>query len=919
MRIRSLLPLFVVALLVGGALVIFPLKSTARDTVPWPALGSYFSQDFRNAGFSITCVSGTQETCTVNWTNPADRTSQRVPVYSFADEQDLTRGEILRRFHEKASKAAGSGDVVRALGVLDGFFQSGLRRMADRAMRRAREGSAEVFRLPPFRLSDARRVSGRDVRQVEGIDASFSTIPTGLPRRPSYQADVIASSEFSGASGGAMAIRLVRPVGSTVVQILDPASTRTCREISPDGSPDELPCRAVTITACRASKHYDCRNPALEIHALAPGLAIARSAGNGDAKLLSRGGQPLALDEVLVARAEKGKRFDPLQVEATRTPMQSFRIELIHGGDVPVSRQRMVNGRWERWFEPSVQPWLEPLVTRWEQLADAAPTAQTAKLDRKKPVRLSVDLPLQLALEEKLSSWMDGGGWERQVRRHLTASHYTQTRTRRLNHRSGESGHRRPVPHAGVTVLDAQTGNIIAVASYPPARALLMKDGQPSFAPGWRERLVGNNAPAWASRDILEVLSDRIINDTNANFVTHPVGSTFKPLLLSLTIDSTPRGGVADGLDPLFNLMVAGHLPPPAMPVPAPYVCPACARSDHEAVAGLPLGPYGNEEGSWIHKLDSWIDRSEFLVASCNKYAVTLGVLTMFDWTQPSGNTSSCCWNVQRDTFALSPNQLASGGSPLPYQPDVYSDPSRLPPLGPWLNAATASTTARFADAPIFARLDRYYGVPGRTHPDAYDPLPWAKCVGFDPIADRANVPRMGSIARTQLSLTGQIVGPSFTNIFTGAGHNWWSSVKLAEAYARMATNKEVTAGLCGGSSAQGGLFADASRHAELLQILSRQREASWVHLNAVNEWIKGGPDRVALSKTGTTLRGAGYSSTGVFALFVGTATEMIGPHPTRVGKGIVMVVYVDDIGKSDDVTRLTDHLFTALQARIDR
>jgi hypothetical protein len=916
MRMPLFLPILIAAALVGAALITFPLKTTARDVVPWPALTSYFDQDFRAAGFSITCVSGIDETCTVNWSNPADRFSDRIAVYSFADEQDLTRDDILRRFHERASKVAGQSELRRASGVLDGFFQSGLRRMADRSMRRARDGSTDAFLLPPFRLSELRRVRGKDIREVESLDPSFSTITTGLPRKPNYQADVIAPASSGAASTNAMTLRIVRSVGASVVQTLDPASPRTCRDISPDGKPDPLPCRAVTITGCIASKNFACRSPVLEIHAMAPGIALVRSAGNGDARLLSRGGRPLTVDELLIARADAGKRFEPLQVESTRPGVISdFRVELIHGGDVALSRLRMVNGRWERWYEPSVQPWVQPLVTRWEQLADERRTrTNTPDIDPRAAVRLTVDLTLQQALENRLASWMRDGGWEEAVRNHLAAAHY-RGRRHRLTSTAGEREHRRPVPHAGVTLLDAKTGNILAGASYPPARALVTKDGQPSFAPGWRERLAGD-APAWAAREILDSLSDRVTNDANANFVTHPIGSTFKPLLLSLTLDARPRGGAQDGLDRLFNLMVAGHPPPAREPAPLPYSCPQCAEIGYEAVAGLPLGPYGSEEGSWQHKQDDWIDRSEFLVASCNKYAVTLGVLSLFDWTRPSdGSNTACCWNTRRDSFALSPNQTADGRSAAPYPTDVYSHATQVPPLGPWIEPTQASTTARFADAPIFTRLERYYGVPARSQPDAYDALPWAKCVGLDALAYRTRVPRMGTVARTQLSLTGQIVGPSFTNLFTGAGHNWWSSVKLAEAYARLAMNKEMAAGFCGGNVAQQPLFSDTSRHAELLQILSRQRTASWMHLDNVNAWIAQGPKRVALSKTGTTLRMSGYASTGVLALFAGEAEAMVGPHPSKIANGIVMVVYVDDIGKSEQVTRLADQLFAVVKA----
>jgi len=911
MRLKGFLPLLVVSGLLLAAVVAGPYRITARDAVPWPALTKYYDRDFREAGFTTRCFMGARETCLVRWTNPSDPAAKPINVYSFADDQEFTREDVLQRFYKTARNAAGEAEAQRAVAVLDGFFQSGLRRLADRALHRARDGSAEAFRLPPFRLSDTRRVGRADIREVEGLDSSYSTIATGLPSRPVYRADILAASG-GGRTAGSLSVRLVAANGNTVTQALDSSASATCPQISPEGSGNNLVCRSVTVTGCEHVKGFECGEPVVEIHAIASDVALVRSAGSRFARLLSRGGEPLNLDEVVLVRASD-QSFEPLYVQSSRnTKISDFRMELVRGDNIAISRQRMVNGRWERWFEPTTRPWIEPLVNRWEQLALVN---TSRKIDPAAAVRMSFDLSYQHAIESKLADWMKTNV-EPEVLAHLERDHYGR-RDHQLNYAPNEPDlHRRPIPHAGVTVLDAETGSVLAVASYPPVSAITFRGGQPAFGPGWRERMAGTKAPDWARRELLEILSDRLSNDTNANFITHPVGSTFKPILLSLMIDAQPRGGLpADSLGQFFNLVVAGHPPKKAETENQPIACPECADPSYEAVAGMPLGPYGQEEGSWIHRSDPWIDRSDFLLASCNKYAVTLGVLSLFEqWGSTGNNVGLCCWNPRRDSFGFVLGQSPGGNS----SGQIYSESRQLPPLGPWLDHTTFATTARFPEAPVFARLSAYYDVPARSQPDAFDPLPWARCIGIDPFQHREDMPRMGSVNKTQLMLTGQIVGASFTNLFTGAGHNWWSSVKLAEAYARLSEDKQIVAGFCGGSSVPGTLFSFPGRHSDIVQILSRQHEASWVHVPEVENWLKASPGRTMLSKTGTTLRSAGYSSTGVFATFIGDAAQSNGMGPLAVGKGIVVVAYVDDLGKSDRVTKLLNFLFATLQRRLE-
>ena len=900
-----LLPTLLVGTLLCVYVAVEPYGEPARETVPWPALSDFYTNDFTRAGFRATCELTASPTCQVEWQNPGDPNSAKIPVYQWGD-QARRRNDILVAFHDAARQQVSSAETLRLTSVLDGFLQSGLRRRADRAMRRAQETNEWSFGVPPFELAAKRVNANGEFRDVSGLDPSDSVILTGLPTRPSYRADIFAQ----GWRGNGTAVRVTQPGLPPVVRLLRPASTSGCDAISPLSDQAAAPCRSVSIVPCPAGQ--DCDAPILEVHALADHLVLLRAGENATARLVSRQGEPARLGDLFVSVPSDGTAPEPYLIEGTHPNTSDFRVELLHGGAVPVSRQRMVNGRWERWYTPAVQPWLENVVGDWQRIADRG----AAPLDVKTRVTLSLDVSLQRDLEERLAAWMmTDARAEKAVVQHLElAQHFKDDARRDLNlHGEGRTKHRRPVPHAGITVLDARSGNVLAIASYPPATALVERNGQADFAPGWRERLAGKNAPAWAVRDILEILQDRLQDDVNANFVTHPIGSTFKPILLSLTIDGN------DAVSRLFDLMVAGH--GVASGSAGRPECGTCTDAHVQATAGLPLGPWGDEDGGG-HSADPWIDRSEFLVASCNKYAITLGVLSLLDWNPTAPRVHSpCCWNGSRDSFGFNGVQSAEGGAPSPAAPITTAQ--QLPPITRTLTQQqdrSIVTNADFPSAPIFQRLSQKYGVGSREDANPYDPMPWHRCIASTPGAGTDPLP-VGSVQRTELRLTNQVIGPAFTNIFTGAGHNWWSNVKLAEAYARLAMNQRIDANLCG-SPTTAALFTETGRHQELLQILSRQRTANWVSIPAIEAWIAEQPQqgRITLSKTGTTLRANGYESTGIFAIYIGRGQTFAGtpPRPTSARDGIVVVAHVDDIGGSGIVTELVNAVFPALRPRLD-
>jgi len=920
-RVYRWLPFVVVIAVVVGANVWYSFAGDARDSMPWPALQSYFDGPFRAEGFEIECRLTPAVDCTMQWRPPSSPGAPLIPVYDWRNDQDKRRDEVLMAFHQAVVRRYGVPTADRATAHLDGFFQSGLRQLADAAVRHA-DRPEYTLQLPPFRLASATSTPSGMKSRVASLDGSYLVAPTGLPTRPAYRGEITANAG-GGATKDAVSVRLARPGEEPTMVILDPHEPYQCDPVWP-GGPSRSHCRAVEVLSC-SSADAACKSaPVAELHA-ASGQVFFRSAAADNGKLLNAMFQPRAPAELFAVRPGERRQY----VASADRP--GFTMDVLSGAAISVGYQQVVNGRWQRWFEPSLRYWLQPLVDSYQPLAEKKLVA------RDTPINLTLDLELQQQIEQSLSAWMEKGGSgqpsvEKDVVQHLQAVHYGG-KVASLDSEGREKDHRRAVPQAGITVVDPSNGNIVAVATYPPASAIVMKNGQPAFAPGWRARLVGKGAPAWAVREILDTLRRRVMDDGNANFVTHPIGSTFKPILLSLVMDEKPRiyGGSPDGLDKLFDLVVKGHPGTGGVADAGKCAdCNVCRQPAVESIAGMRAGPWGNEDG---HHPEPWINRWAFLIRSCNKYAVTLGMLSMLDWTG-GGRTPAdlCCWNPGRDSFGFASYQRS---------PDAMGPQSRtvttaadVPPLGSmFATSQSLAKTAQFPESPIFMRLASYYGVSAvETH--APDSDPWIGCAGTTMKLIRGRF-ALGHIAPTELKLTTNAVDPHFANIFTGSNRNWWTNVKLAEAYARLSTNREVRAAFCGGAPSKTQLFTADTREREVVEILALQRGASWVDTTEIDAWQRPDPERrITLSKTGTSLRKETNNSTPIFAMFVGAAgghdpipnkfvatpgkKAIVIPHlPTSVGKGLVVVTHIDDAGISTAATRLVDNIFPLLKARV--
>jgi hypothetical protein len=896
---RSLVFVAVLAC-ISARILYFPHAASPRQTLDWRAVDGFYSGSFRQAGFTIECDIDVPS-CKVVWRFLASSSPSPVDVYECDQEADTRRDDVLSRFLTGARPNV-SGDRVSAAGTLKGFFQSGLRRVCDVATRRARDRATATARIPPFRFAGGSILNGRE--PVESIDPSFGVIPTGLPQRPSHAGDFFATAGWNASSSASdvSAIRLAPASASPSLIVLDPSVQTACQPTWP-GGPDQSGCGSVTILPCSPSADADCQRPVLLLYALRGGRTIVRVGGSGVGRVYSRALDRLKQDELVSLTADAPELF-----VGSERPGLPFLLRLHSGNTIPVSRLRLANGRWQRWVESSIEAWFAPVVSRYNELARANVVRS------EQSVRLSLNLSLQHELEAQLETWMRSNE-EPNVVRHIRG-HFA-SRTHVLSRGVKEHDHRRPIPEAGITVLDADTGAVLAVASYPPRSALTTIDGVPAFAPGWESRLVGNSAPDWVIRQVVELLDDRLSDDTNSNFVPHPIGSTFKPILLSLTMDDQTPSGLSDGVGRLYNLVVAGHAGTGGdrtaqLSCASPKICQAPAA---EAVAGLPVGPWGQEEGS--HG-GAWIGRWEFLIGSCNKFAVTLGVLSLLDWQSHGAGAPACCWNQKRDSFGFGLNQTNRG---VPNPSNLVTRPSAVPPLGPAIQMLNdhVVTTSNFGEAPIFSRLQEYFGVSPRTRLDDFDSQPWLACDGLATLRP-TDLKEIGTVVSPQLQLSRFPVGAPFTNLFTGASHNWWTDLKLAEAYARIATNRPVNASFCSPSAPSGTVFANRARQGELIKILSRQRTAPWVETPQIDRWeTSGSGTRTAISKTGTSLRQEGYRDTATFAVVAGAvgARDTTDNMPIRLDRGVVVVAHVDEVGISTNVTHLVDSVFPTLRRRL--
>lgn len=215
----------------------------------------------------------------------------------------------------------------------------------------------------------------------------------------------------------------------------------------------------------------------------------------------------------------------------------------VTGANVFVSHYQPLAGRVRvpmlEWLALRFETEMDHLVTQNGEQADLSLTARArnrAVLDG--DITSSLDADLQTTLQRKLEDFVAPG----------------------LKHENG-----RGFP-AAITVMDAKTGQVLALASYPAI---------PAQGSGTRR--------AW---------------EQNQNFVNLPIGSAAKPLLSSAILEIWPE---------LSTLQI-----------------PAPVSGTHDNLLGLHIAPVLNEEASFG---GGWIGFDDYLQRSSNIYAATLMML----------------------------------------------------------------------------------------------------------------------------------------------------------------------------------------------------------------------------------------------------------------------------------------------------
>ena len=170
-----------VMIVLGIGIVRYSSGDEARSVIRWESARKYMEQGgpFDRAGFRIACDFGEMlPACAVLWVSPRDPKAKPLKVYECDTDRDLRRDDVLLHFSAKARPFMTSAALDRSLAVLNAFFQSGLRREIDRAVRRARSHRQFANRMPPFEL-----------RQDEA-DPALWRVTTGASQRSaagSYQ------------------------------------------------------------------------------------------------------------------------------------------------------------------------------------------------------------------------------------------------------------------------------------------------------------------------------------------------------------------------------------------------------------------------------------------------------------------------------------------------------------------------------------------------------------------------------------------------------------------------------------------------------------------------------------------------------------------------------------------------------------
>lgn len=599
----------------------------------------------------------------------------------------------------------------------------------------------------------------------------------------------------------------------------------------------------------------------------------------------------------------------------------TFRWTKMESGNV-LARSTLLNGRPDWNFDPLNRWWIERIVsTVSAHMRDHPDQSIQNEVNCEKDdvtgncvIHLTLDTDLNRTMSSTLDDFMKDDQ-ESQVRNHLASAH-------RVSLGSGvhETGHVDAPQRASVAVVDINTGEVYAAASYPSGTWV---DPEKRVPKEVVRRFLGANATPQL-KEALETRVRRLVTDEgNQNFVTSVIGSAWKPLLLgSLAPDSAD--GVQDHASQLFTLQIEPHL---AGEVADVQKNEGCSDPHSECILGLPMWPYGIESAGRHGGSQERIDSRSFILDSCNKYAVVLGTLSVCDWSaQQVSSAPPCYWADERDEFWVQGHEYHA----LPAGCDRAVDYPRG-------SSSTCSGSLSFKPAampetPLGRRVASMFDVhlytPTSQQEERYDSTLFAGLLRNDPKFD------LPVVEQTNLLLSEAAASSHFRPFFLGNGENQWTPLKLAEAYGRIATNRRLQVEVFPRRYESAEILKGAEekkRMTELIGSLSLQRSASWVKpflppelQNEQDVILLDGYKLRMLSKTGTALRGEQYRDSAVFSAVLEPfgIKEQADPFAKR---GLAVVIMIADspapgtAAASRNAVRLFARLWPDLNALLKR
>lgn len=353
---------------------------------------------------------------------------------------------------------------------------------------------------------------------------------------------------------------------------------------------------------------------------------------------------------------------------------------------------------------------------------------------------------------------------------------------------------------AAAELMDGLRGDVLAIATYPSPRVYRQLEDQASR---WQsDHPEDAEAARWRMGRILRNRERRL---TNQNLVGHQIGSVFKPLF----------GLAMASIDPeVTRLRVPGH---------------AAAMGDPS-----PLGWFVGDYTDHAHGRDGWVDWDEFLRESCQTYMEHLGVLALALQGYPEVPTDDL---ARTDTARSQPVRarlgervfarrpvldhtltiLVEGGREFPFH--AYDKRTRSRPE----TGRIVGLTSRFdlkggttGQIPALAKLSDLFGIAtsqagvdnrslGLSLADTKDEAPMeALAMSLRELGRRQDTP-IGPEVELRRVLPDRVdlrthtladVATTYTQLLKGAGTNRWPNVKLAEAFARAISGREVRARL---------------------------------------------------------------------------------------------------------------------------